>query len=211
MHEILTPRNRWYGGFYELAIQVGPTGNDVAIADLLKTFWMLPNITGPYETNEIEPTDKPVVTADPDERHYYGFTQLSDGHTVVCGTYVVKETCEPGGSDWVLLYVPAQDLQSKLGSSDKCTKNIGEVELAPLVDFLVEAAGVAFNVAEFKLGLIGFEVSGETYAETITANDIQTLCMGVLLPHGHGLIKEAKEGRLLPSGLVWYPPKAQKV
>ena len=200
---------RWFGGFYELAIQIGTHGNDAAILDLLNAIWSQTEITGPYKENDIEPSSQQIISTSSDERHYYGVIRLTDEQLLVCGTYVVKENCEPGGSDWVLLYAPAQEVQWKLGGSGDW--DIVQPELFPLVNYFVRVADVAYEKRPFQMALIGFEASGETYAETITAKEVGTPWMGVLLPKGHRLEDEIKGGQSLPSGLIWYAPMEKRV
>jgi hypothetical protein len=208
--EGFNPVQRWFGGFYELAIQVGAHGNDAAILDLIDAIWSQPEITGPYEENNTEPSIQQFTSISSDERHYYGFIRLNDEQLLVCGTYVVKENCEPGGSDWVLFYVPAQEVQWKLGGSGNCG-DIVLPELSLFVNYCVGIADAAYERKKFQMALIGFEASGETYAETITASEVGTPWMGVILPKEHSLVKEIANGQQLSSGLVWYAPQSKRV
>jgi hypothetical protein len=209
MIEVFNPMHRWFGGFYELAIQVGAHGNDAAILDLLDVIWSQPEITGPFEENNTEPSLQQITSISSDERHYYGFIRLNDGQLLACGTYVVKENYEVGGSDWVLLYVPAQEVEWKLGGSGS-SEDIALPELSPFVSYCVRIADTAYERMTFLMALIGFEVSGEIYAEKITVKEVRMPWIGVILPNGHSVVKEIGNGQQLSSGLVWYAPQSRR-
>jgi hypothetical protein len=204
MTEIFQPPERWYGGWYELAIQVGPHGNDAALRALLELIWNRPELTGPYASQKTEPDAQPIAAIAPDARHYYGCLQLAHKR-LACGTYVVQEDCEPGGSDWVLLYVPVQEAEWKLGGNG-IGDDFSRPALAPLADYYATVADMAYREYPFAMALAGWEVSGSTSAESIGADLIETRHMGIGLPPHHTLVQQNTIGEHLPSGLIWYKP-----
>jgi hypothetical protein len=206
MTDIFLPPERWCGGWYELAIQIGPHGNDSALQKLLELIWSRPELSGPYDNKNIEPEAQSIAAIVPEERHYYGYLQLHH-QRLACGTYVVKENCEPGGSDWVLLYVPVQEAAWKLGGNG-IGDDFSQPALAPLANYYRAIADVAYQHHPFAMVLAGWEVSGTAYAESIDADTLEKQYMAIGLPALHPLVATTI-GQHLPSGLVWYKPNTQ--
>jgi hypothetical protein len=202
---VFTKPDVWYGGFYELAIELGPHGDNDLILAALSSIWGQPEVLGPFLDNDIEPSLQQRAQLNTEERHLYGVLHLNNSSALCCGSYVVQEDVEPGGSDWILFYVPAQSAHQVLGGSIE-EMDIFSEELIPLVKQYCKMAGAIFQRAAYRMALVGFEVSGEAYADTITSKELRGAGRGALLPRNHRLVKEASDGQPLSSGLVWYGP-----
>ena len=125
--------------------------------------------------------------------HLYGIATLPNGKRVACGTCPVRLD---DGSDWLDLYIPlgalgkAHPIGPYLFNEDEASCKGWQV---PLDNWLVELGKLVFSVVPFKLGLIGWEVSGHTYAREILEKGIpEQRYVGYLWPH---------EGEL-----EWHPP-----
>ncbi len=96
----------WYGGFYELAIEVG-SNSDEQISAVLQAIWTHPALEGCYLDRSKEPHEQQRVTSAqaPLESgmHLQGLALLPNGHRIACGTCLIRED---DGSDWVDFYLP---------------------------------------------------------------------------------------------------------
>jgi hypothetical protein len=187
VQSLFTADGAWFGGFYELALEVGPRSDD-RLRTALAAVWSHSDIDGCYTDRGREPADQPrVLPGCLDEgSHLLGVARLPNGSGVVCGTCLIREVDD--GPDWLDFYLP-------LGS-------LGTVYPAGGFPFGSEAdwpgpwreevedwlAGVGLWVARsvsFRLGLIGFEVSGQAYAADIAAQGIPAeRFVGYLWPTG---------------------------
>jgi hypothetical protein len=103
--------DNWYGGFYELAFELGPRRAPDADAKLLQTLaaiWQDPNLDGCYR-DRVEPESQVRVEPIPldldEPGHLFGRATLPSGTRVVCGTWVSRQGLDDG-VDWVGLYLP---------------------------------------------------------------------------------------------------------
>jgi hypothetical protein len=184
---LFTADEAWFGGFYELALEVGPSSDD-RLRAALEALWSHPDLDGCYLELGREPADQPKVPPDclASGSHLLGVARLPNGSRATCGSSLIREAND--GPDWLDFYLP-------LGS-------LGTVYPAGGFPFGTEAdwpgpwrsevedwlAGVGLWVARsasFRLGLIGFEVSAHAYATDITRQGIPAeRSIGYLWPSG---------------------------
>ena len=197
---IFTPADRWAGGFYELAMELGER-DDERLETAIQALCHYPALSGWYVHNDVEPYGQaavaPSVALLKEHSPLYGIAALPDGQRAACGVFVVREeSFEPDdtGPDWIGLFIPMGVLETvydvgafPFGDSPSADWRI------PLDDWLVHIANMVFARVPFGLALIGHEVSGQTYHK-----DIQR----------EGLPRERWFGHLLASGgrLDWFPP-----
>jgi hypothetical protein len=206
MMSYFTNKDSWSGGFYELALELGnysDTYSDERITSALKVLWSYPLLTGVYLQRDREPSQQQCIsihncTTHPTQNHLQGLAALSDKIQVACGTFTVRE--EEDGSDWLVFYIPLGTLVDvypiiggyPFGSTDEESCKSWQVSIN---DWLVELGKYIFKLVKFRLGIVGFEVSGETYAQDLSEK---------------GIPEQRYEGYLLPAidSLRWYPPNS---
>ena len=201
-----TNENSWVGGFYELALELGNYSDeysDERIASALKAVWSYPLLNGVYLRRDREPAQQQRIsihnfTTPPTQNHFQGLAALSDEIQVACGTCTVRE--EEDGSDWLVFYIPLGTLVEvypmidgyPFGSTDEKACKLWQVSIN---GWLVELGKYVFHMVEFRLGLIGFEVSGDAYAQDLSEK---------------GIPEERYKGYLVPEtdSIRWYPPNS---
>jgi hypothetical protein len=132
------------------------------------------------------------------QNHLQGLAALSDKIQVACGTFTVRE--EEDGADWLVFYIPLGTLIDvypiiggyPFGSTGEKSCKLWQVSIN---DWLVELGKYIFDIIEFRLGLVGFEVSGDVYAKELSEK---------------GIPEQRYQGYLLPEtdSLRWYPPNS---
>jgi hypothetical protein len=181
----------WCGGFYELCIEVSPH-SDVRLQKALDAIWQIPYLKGCYTNRNQEPEEQKAVKPDLAEYnncHLQGIAILPDGQEIACGTVAIREK---GRSDWLDFYVP-------LGALGQIYKEVGGYPFAdfgsksqswrqPLEDWLAKIGCTVFSTVQFRLGLIGFEVSGTLHHLEMSKNDISEIRhIGYLWPTSEGI------------------------
>jgi hypothetical protein len=171
---LFTAPDAWLGGFFELAMEVGPR-SDERLRTALSALWTYPDLVGCYDDRGREPADQPRVAPDSLESgtHALGVARLPNGARVTYGTCLIREGDE--GPDWLDFYLPMGSLGTAypvnwfpFGSeTDWPGPWRSEVE-----DWLAEVGLWVAQSAAFRLGLIGFEVSGLEYADDIATQGI---------------------------------------
>ena len=154
----------WYGGSYELAIELGPVDDDrlqLAVAAM----WGAAEIRGSFVRAEREPRDHiPAALRLPEGGTLYGLVRLPTGKEIVCSVWALTEA---DGSVWLSLSLPLGALgllEPRVGSFP-VGEDGGAASLVwrrQIDDWL--GNGVAkrvFAETPFKLGLIGWEPAGE--------------------------------------------------
>ncbi len=202
--KIFTPQELWYGGFYELAIELGDAGDDQKIACALAEVWSQPRIAGPFEKCDIEPYEQKPTRILLEPRHYYGTIECVPLHPVCCGTCMIQEDAESEGSSWLILYIPYEALHRIIGYSEGSP--IVNETFVPVIDMFRAIALAVYRRCGFKLALIGHEISGDFYADTLTTHDIPCSYCGFLLPNVHPVTQEVQGDESDPP-LVWYKPQ----
>jgi hypothetical protein len=194
MQQIFTAEDTWHGGFYELAMQFGPRA-DRMLESGLQTIWRLPFLEGTYLRNDIEPAQQqradPSLERQIEAVHLHGIATLPNGRRVACGTVVVRED---EGDDWLDFYVPSGSLGTAypVGAYPFDEADSSREWREPLESWLADIGNAVFAAAPFRLGLVGFEVSGAERVEHLAHSGV---------PNERGI------GFLMPSGkkLEWCP------
>jgi hypothetical protein len=190
---IFTLPEAWVGGFYELALETGERSDERLYA-ALRAVWAHPDLEGCYLRRDIEPHQQKKV--DPSIQHIHsgfhlqGVATLPNNYRIACGTVPVRED---EGVDWLEFYLPMGSLGSAydLGGYPFGSFSYEEGR-KPVEDWLSKMGQFVYQIAKFELGLVGFDVSGETYSSEINAS---------------GIPEERITGHLWPEGdnLVYYP------
>ncbi len=196
-HALRTPAtfaqtDNWHGGFYELAVEIGPTGDDEALDLALRVLWDAIRADGCYADRQKEPEQQQRLPATLEtllrHGHLLGRVNLPEGATVLCGALAVREE---EGSDWLDFYLP-------LGALCRADSRVDAYPFAeddhpslpwrrPIDTWLAEAAAQIYRAVPYRLGLIGFEVSGQTHASELASDPPSPRGIGYLLPSGGAL------------------------
>ena len=184
-----TEPDTWHGGYYELAIELGPR-SESRLRSALTRLWSHPHLEGCYASRELDPNAQPhiapVLTAEPG--HLYGLATLPNGVAVACGTCVVREE---DGPDWLDLYLPlgGLGLAYPVGAYPFGAEPTAP-SWQPELDAWFRAIGVfVFQAVPFALGVIGFEASGSVYSHDLSATGIPSKCgVALLWPTTSGLL-----------------------
>jgi hypothetical protein len=174
--QLFTDDEVWLGGYYELAMEVGPRC-DERLQAALSALWSHPNLEGCFRDRTREPSDQQRIAAalfdDGWGAHLLGIARLPNGCKVACGSCLVREAND--GPDWLDFYLPMGSLATAypiggfpIDSPDERTQ-----EWRQAVDDLLAGIGkwIAQSVS-YRLGIIGFEVSGHVYAADIARKGI---------------------------------------
>lgn len=190
MSALFTDAYTWAGGFYGLAIELGPR-SDERLQAALEAIWRHDGLDGCYGNRDAEPSNQPRI-APTLETRLFGVATMPNGQQVACGTIIVRED---EGPDWLCFSLPLGALNTAYdvggypfggGSSSHSWRE-------PLDDWLAWIAAAVFAATPFQLALIGHEVSGAT-----SADEVQTM----------GAPEERWVGMLWRKDdfLVWHPP-----
>ena len=183
-----TNEDTWNGGFYELAIEIGPRSDDRLRAST-KVLWAQRDLDGCYLRNAVHPSKQSRVAAElPDNieggEHLLGLATLPDGKVVPCGCVPIRED---DGPDWLDFYLPlgalgiAYDEVGGYPFEESPSRSWRE----PIESWLAELAESMFRSVRFELALIGFEVSGTQYAQEIAISGVpEERWIGYVWPKG---------------------------
>lgn len=167
------PEN-WTGGWYGLAIEVGPHHHE-RLGALRGALWTHAGVRGCYAVESHEPL-RHVAVALPTQGGgtVVGTVRLPTGPEVVCG-------CEsaPGSGgrpDWLDFGIP-------LGALERADPRVGGYPFdahgassrwrRPIDGWLAGLALEVFPESPFRLALVGFDVMGEMDAERLAARAYQ--------------------------------------
>ena len=179
MTQYFTETDTWLGGYYELALELGSRSSERLLAGLAAV-WADPDLDGAYLSREVEPWQQQrlAITAELLQvihlqgSHLLGLARLPNGATIACGTFIVRED---DGPDWLGLYLP----MGALGTAYSVGGYPFEPDVAnsrqwrDVIDpWLAEIGSRVYDQVAYRLGLIGFEVSCEMYADDIAASGI---------------------------------------
>jgi len=179
LRKSFTASDTWDGGFYELAIELGPRLEphaDERLQAALEAIWQFHGIDGCYEDRQEEPSNQPRQLPSL-EVNQYGVATLPDGQKVVCGIFIVREddlTGRNDGSDWIGFYLPMGALDSvyDVGAYPFGDAKSSYIWREPLDDWLMNIGAAVFAKVPFPLALIGHEISGTTGAAEISRTGI---------------------------------------
>jgi hypothetical protein len=185
--QYFTASDAWLGGYYELAIEVGPR-SDERLLVALNAVWSDADLDGVFLDREIEPSqqERHRITADLLQfGHLRGLAHLPNGETVACGTCLIRED---DGPDWLDFYLPMGALETAYSVGGYPFEPTAETSRPwrEILDGWLARIGVAvYKQVHYELGLVGFEVSGMAYADDLAETGIPTQRgMGYLWPAG---------------------------
>src|SRR5215472_11193664 len=109
--KLFTADEAWTGGFYELALEVGPRSDD-RLRAALEALWSHPDLDGCYLDRGCEPADQPRKQPDLESESLLGVAQLPNCSRVACGSFRLREY-----SDWLDFYLPIGSLWNAWGGN----------------------------------------------------------------------------------------------
>lgn len=176
-----TVADNWDGGFYELALELGDTDDD-RLEHAVGALWSSARVHGRYAPDPMGMVPAP-------SGHLRGLVDLPNGVRMVCGAIAIRED---EGADWLDFYLPVGALA---GTHPRVRgfpfgEDGGPASLEwrrPIDDWLVRVATDVYAEVDFRLGLIGFEVSGDVYAKDLDGDLILPGHIGYVIPRGRGL------------------------
>jgi hypothetical protein len=171
---LFTADDAWKGGGYELALEVGPRSDDRLRAALM-ALWQHPDLEGCYLHLDREPSDQRRVAPDgvDDASHLLGVARLPHGSRVVCGSCLIREVDD--GPDWLVFYLPLGSLGTAYpvgGFPFGTEADWPGTWREEIEDWLAQIGLSVAHSAFFQLGLIGWEVSGQEYADTVASRGV---------------------------------------
>jgi hypothetical protein len=183
--------DNWVGGFYELALELGPA-DDERLEAAISAVCTHTGAVGWYAVGDRRPVaaERLPCTWESIARHgqLRGTVQLPRGEQVVCGLVVVREE---GGSyepDWLDFYIP-------LGALGRIDSRVGGYPFGdfaeslqwrrPFDDWLADLGRRVYEEVPFRLGLIGVEVSGQMYSDGLASGVPTSRGNGLLVPKGN--------------------------
>jgi hypothetical protein len=184
---LFTAESAWAGGFYELAIEIGPR-SDERLQAALEALWSHVDLDGCFLDRDCEPSGQMRVPPNmlEDGSHLLGVAKAPNGSHVVCGTCVIREVED--GADWLDFYLPTGSLGHAYMIGGYPFGDENDEAGAWRYDIEDWLAGIGLEVAKavsMRLGLIGFEVSGRVHAPEIAETGIPAeRDIGFLWPTG---------------------------
>jgi hypothetical protein len=189
-----SPDDLWHGGFFELAIQLGPR-SDERLSRAATALWNYPLIEGCFSRRDVELADQPRLSAIDAAQyqiqsgyHIYGIAhKLPDSLSLVCGSLSIRE--DESGIDWLDFYLPMGAVDPVYeGIYDSLITGLPSPTWLRLEAWFAELGRYLFAHVPFSLGLIGHEVSGMEDAANIAQNGIpDSRYCGYLWPEQDGL------------------------
>jgi hypothetical protein len=206
--DFFTHKENWYGSFYELAIELQPSHDNVRLERALDSLWSHPNLSGHWVSIENFGRSPDVFNISDQSQsmdqnsliHLYGVFSIPEiDKQLGCLSIVVRET---EGSDWLDFSFPTKMLESAFG----------EIPWSTVVDkYLLQIADMIYQQTPYDLALIGEEVSGLVNKASITEKGIANEVKFYGLDNNKVLISPAfwsemsldKAHEVMPSGLRW--------
>jgi len=184
---LFTTEDVWNGGFYELALEYD-TGKRPGLIEGLDQLWRCKELEGCYLHADRDPDEQTRLAFQPSllsAGHLFGVVQLPAPTRIPCGTCTVDED---GGSDWLVFYITMSALGSVYGVGGfPFDSGDHESWRVPLEEWLANIGRRIFSRAPFRLGLVGFETSGEIRASELLGGIPKQRRMGLLVPRDDGL------------------------
>ena len=166
--EYLSDEN-WYGSFYEMSLELGPTGNDLLALEALRALWSQPEVRGPWRNLSGFGTERDDAAITTEEVPLYGCFTLDNGTEVGCVSHLIRV---PGESDWLDLSIPTGMLELCFSISYPLD-SASNPWMVPFEERLARIGAAIYGVAPFRLGLIGEEASGSNSAADLTTEDCE--------------------------------------
>jgi hypothetical protein len=191
----------WYGSFYEISLELGPTGNDRLALEALRALWSQPEIRGPWRERSDFDTERDDAVITTEEGCLYGCFTLDDGTEVGCMSHLIHI---PGESDLLDLSIPTGMLELRFPISyplDSATNPW----MVQFEERLARIGAAIYGVAPFRLGLIGEEASAApNSAADLTADDCEL--GGFLVPLDLWVkLSPKRKPVLLANGVAYVP------
>jgi hypothetical protein len=167
--QYFTKENIWSGGFYELSIEVGINADEQMRA-VLQAICSYPKFEGFYLDLSKEPSEQELTPSTQiiveEGLQLYGLALMPNGCRIVCGVFIVREE---SGLDWVNFYIPMKALGEayNVGGYPYEQKRSSDHWQRPVDEWFAELGKHIYSAAPYRLGLIGFEVAGETDSEEV--------------------------------------------
>lgn len=187
----LDDQENWAGGFYELAIEIGPA-DDGRLEQMLSALWRIAGIEGCFVDISGERHRRvaaPVSLSSLEAAgHLRGTVTLPGDRVSVCGVLAMREEeAGTGRSDWLALNVPLGALariDARIGGFP-FDKESGTASLSwrkPLDNWLADVGTRVYGVVPFQLALVGLEPLGEIHAEELKLGVPKARMYGILVP-----------------------------
>ena len=188
MTTYFTHEDSWTGGFYELAIDVGSTMDELVLT-VLQAIWSHPALEGCYLDRTREPADQMRLTMTPEllhRTHIQGIARLPDNHFLPCGTCLLRDL---GDTTWIDFYIPTGALEwvYPLGGFpfSRQDRNAQRQWQQPLDNWFADLGRYIFEHSAYRFAVIGHEVAAEADAAQISERGIpEQRWMGYLWPTG---------------------------
>src|SRR5687767_4149639 len=98
-------QEKWYGSYYELAIEVSLSPADAQLAAGLHALWESPRLQGPWKDKNTAGTTVPLRLPPQDGgRTWYGILTVDEFGELPCNARIVREADEM--ADWLDLSIP---------------------------------------------------------------------------------------------------------
>ncbi|WP_437726967.1 hypothetical protein [Sorangium sp. So ce861] len=163
----------WRGSYFELALEIGPAGDDSRAKRALEALWQHPALLGPWEREDEFGSDPIVPVLHPSP--LLGCLRFDDVE-LACMSWFIREEA---GSDWLDLSIPTGMLEAAYGASSPLDAQ-KDPWLVRLERLLATIGARIFEVEPFQLGLLGEEVSGASSASDLTVEECEW--GGLLVP-----------------------------
>jgi hypothetical protein len=207
--EIFTAKENWRGSYYELAIELQSSHDDIQQEQALQALWSHPNLSGHWLNLESYGQDPDIFRiselidkeSNISYANLYGVFHIPEIHQqVACLSVVVREK---NGSDWLDFCFPTVMLKQVFPL--KSPLSHAENSWLKIVDkYLLETADIVYHQTPYDLALIGEEVSGMVHKVFVTGTEIEN--GGVLLsPMLWEKLSPNKVFEVMSSGLRWVP------
>ena len=214
--DLFIQKESWYGSYYELAIELQTSHDDIRLEKALETLWRHPNLSGHWLRIE-NFGQKPDVISIPNEFrvessgsfiNLYGLFSIPDiDKQAGCLSTIVRET---NGSDWLDFCIPTEMLKSTFSVNHPL--EMREYPWSAILDkYLLQMADMIYQKTPFDLAFIGDEVSGLVNKASIISEGIESQIKIYdlsknkifLSPGFWNEISLDKKYEVLPSGLRW--------
>ena len=214
--DFFTQKENWYGSFYELAIELQTSHDNVRLEQALEALWSHPNLSGHWLSIENYGQSPDVISILNEFRfensnpfiNLYGLFSIPDiDKQVGCLSTIVRET---NGSDWLDFCFPTGMLKSAFSVNHPL--EMREYPWSVTLDkYLLQMADMIYQKTPFDLAFIGDEVSGLVNKASIISEGIesQIKIYGLsknkifLSPEFWNEISFDKNYEVMPSGLQW--------
>jgi hypothetical protein len=186
--------DNWTGGFYELAIELGPR-HDARLDQALNTLWRAADVQGCFAPSEGLPSDFRHVSAElsgaslEQHGHLRGTVQPPGFGPLVAGSVAVRFD---GGEDWLTLYLPMGALSMADARVDSFPFGPagGKVSLEwrrGLDDWLAGVGRAVYASVPFRRAAIGLEtLDSERFDHWLEAPADDRIC-AFLIPSAQGV------------------------